>query len=60
MGNIVEWIFVIKKNTIFLEINAKKTTYLKICLKKCQLKLPWKTQIIEKLPYTRKWQNFKI
>ena len=59
IGGIIDWIFVIKKNNIFLELIGKHKYLLFKSLKNCKKKLPFPTKIITK-NYIRKWKNFKI
>ena len=58
IGSIINWIFVIKKNTIFLEIFGKSKDILLKSLKKCKKKIPLATKIIID-NYKKKWRNFK-
>jgi ribosomal protein L16/L10AE len=58
IGAIIEWIFVIKKNNIFIELIGKYKHILFKSLKSCKKKLPFPTKIILG-DYIKKWENFK-
>lgn len=58
IGGIIDWIFVIKKNNIFLELIGKYKYILYKSLKKCKKKLSFSTKIILD-NYIQKWKNFK-
>lgn len=58
IGNIIDWIFIIKKNNIFLEVHSKYKYLLFKGLKSCKKKLPFPTKIIT-TSYMKKWKNFK-
>jgi ribosomal protein L16/L10AE len=58
IGGIIDWIFVIKKNNIFIELIGKYKYVLFKSLKNCQKKLPFSTKIIMG-NYLKKWKNFK-
>ena len=58
IGGIIDWIFVIKKNNIFLELIVKHKYLLFKSLKNCKKKLPFSTKIIMG-NYLKKWKNFK-
>lgn len=59
IGNIKDWIFIIRKNNIFLELIGKYKYLLFKSLKNCKKKLPFPTKIITKNSI-RKWKNFKV
>ena len=59
IGNIKDWIFIIRKNNIFLELIGKYKYLIFKSLKNCKKKLPFPTKIITK-NYIRKWKNFKV
>ena len=58
IGGIINWIFVIKKNNIFIELIGKYKYVLFKSLKNCKKKLPFSTKIIMG-NYLKKWKNFK-
>lgn len=58
IGGIIDWIFVIKKNNIFIELIGKYKYVLFKSLKNCKKKLPFSTKIIMG-NYLKKWKNFK-
>jgi ribosomal protein L16/L10AE len=58
IGNIIDWIFVIKKNNIFLELIGKYKYILFKSLKNCKKKISFSTKIILG-DYIKKWKDFK-
>lgn len=58
MGSIIDWIFVIKKNNIFIELIGKYRYVILKSLRNCKKKLPFSTKIIFD-NYIKKWKNFK-
>ena len=58
LGGIIDWVFVIKKNNIFIELIGKYKYVLFKSLKNCKKKLPFSTKIIMG-NYLKKWKNFK-
>lgn len=59
IGSIIAWVFVIKKNNIFLELRGKYKYVLFKSLKNCKKKIPFPTKIITE-NYIQKWKNFKL
>ena len=58
IGGIINWIFVIKKNNIFIELIGKYKHIIFKSLKNCKKKIPFSTKIILN-NYIKKWKNFK-
>lgn len=58
IGGIIDWIFVIKKNKIFIELIGKYKYVLFKSLKNCKKKIPFPTKIIMG-NYLKKWKYFK-
>lgn len=58
VGSIYDWIFIIKKNNIFMELLGRYNFYLLKAFKNCKKKLAFPTKIILK-NYVKKWRNFK-
>lgn len=58
IGSIIDWIFVIKKNNIFIELIGKYKYVIFKSLKNCKKKLPFSTKIIFD-NYIKKWKYFK-
>lgn len=58
IGGIINWIFVVKKNNIFLELIGKHQHLLFKSLKNCKKKISFSTKIILN-DYIKKWKNFK-
>jgi len=58
IGAIYDWIFIIKKNNIFIELIGKDNFFLLKALKSCKKKLSFSTKIILK-NYIKKWKSFK-
>ena len=58
VGGIINWIFVIKKNNIFIELIGKYRYVIFKSLRNCKKKIPFSTKIIFD-NYTKKWKNFK-
>ncbi len=58
IGSILDWIFIIKKNSVFFEIAGKLTPSLLIILKKSKNKLPFLSKIIvKKKKHRNKWYS---
>lgn len=58
IGGIINWIFVIKKNNIFIELIGKYKHVIFKSLRNCKKKIPFSTKIIFD-NYIKKWKNFK-
>lgn len=58
IGGIINWIFVIKKNNIFIELIGKYKYVIFKSLRNCKKKIPFSTKIIFD-NYIKKWKNFK-
>ena len=58
IGGIINWIFIIKKNNIFIELIGKYKYVIFKSLKNCKKKIPFSTKIIFD-NYLQKWKNFK-
>ena len=58
IGGIINWIFVIKKNNIFIELIGKYKHVIFKSLRNCKKKIPFSTKIIFD-SYIKKWKNFK-
>jgi large subunit ribosomal protein L16 len=58
IGSIINWIFVIKKNNIFIELIGKYKHVLFKSLRNCKKKISFSTKIILN-NYIKKWKNFK-
>lgn len=57
IGAIKDWVFVIKKNKIFIEVISKYKYGVFKGLKKCKKKLPFPTKIVTS-EYKKKWKYF--
>lgn len=58
IGGIIDWIFVIKKNNIFIELIGRHKHILFNSLRNCKKKISFSTKIILN-NYIKKWKNFK-
>jgi len=58
IGNIIDWIFIIKKNNVFIELIGKYKYALFKSLKNCKKKISFSTKIILN-NYIKKWKNFE-
>ncbi len=58
IGGIINWIFIIKKNNIFIELMGKYKYIIFKSLRNCKKKISFSTRIILN-NYVKKWKNFK-
>lgn len=58
IGEIINWVFIVKKNNIFIELMGKYKYVILKSLKNCKKKIPFSTKIILD-NYIKKWRNFK-
>lgn len=58
IGSIIDWVFIIKKNNIFIELIGKYRYVIFKSLKNCKKKILFLIKIIFD-NYIKKWKNFK-